>query len=56
MIVDASGELTSLGQGTLVLPAGCKDASCAVSWNVGDALEMEQMTVQFHLLPAIDRR
>lgn len=53
LVVDAEGELTVLTAGTMILPAGCTNASCAVEWQPELGLDMDQMSVQFELLPGL---
>ncbi|MEN6523778.1 MAG: ABC transporter substrate-binding protein [Anaerolineaceae bacterium] len=52
-IVDATGEVAVLKKGIQVFPAGCSDASCAVTWDGTSALQMSQMSVTFKLLSGI---
>ncbi len=49
-IVDADGNLTALSIGTRVHPSGCRSNGCAVIYS-GSALQMDQMSVTFHLRP-----
>ena len=49
-IVDADGNLTALSIGTSVRPSGCRAAGCAITYS-GSALQMDQMSVTFHLRP-----
>ncbi len=49
-IVDADGNLTALSIGTSVRPSGCRSNGCAVTYS-GSALQMDQMSVTFHLRP-----
>jgi peptide/nickel transport system substrate-binding protein len=48
-IVDGSGNLTILGEGTTYLPIGCEDASCGMVYSGQDAIQMEQMLVKYKL-------
>ncbi len=48
LIVDASGSLAVLGMGTIVQPAGCNSADCAIPYP-GGLLSMNQMRVIFHI-------
>ena len=52
-IVDASGNVAVLLQGTRYLPAGCYDESCAVEWDGQTPVEMEQLTLRYQLKPGI---
>ncbi|MEE4195694.1 MAG: ABC transporter substrate-binding protein, partial [Anaerolineae bacterium] len=49
LVVDASGSLVALQPGTMVLPAGCTNSSCAVEWQPASGIDMETMSVQFEL-------
>ncbi len=51
VVVDASGEVTVLAAGVKVLPAGCRTPECAQVWDGAAPLEMDQLTLQFKLLP-----
>ena len=53
-IVDANGDIVALDSGTLVMPAGCTSPLCAVSWDgVGD-LQINQVFIQYSILPGIE--
>lgn len=52
LVVDSAGAPAILQPGTLVRPAGCRTADCAVSYEEG-SLEMERMRVTFHLRPGV---
>lgn len=52
-VIDASGSLVSLKPGVKVLPAGCSDASCAITWDGVKELKMDQLVVTFKLLPGL---
>ncbi len=49
-VVDANGNLTALNIGTSVRPSGCRSSGCAMNYS-GSALQMDQMSVTFHLRP-----
>ena len=49
-VVDANGNLTALNIGTSVRPSGCRSSGCAINYS-GSALQMDQMSVTFHLRP-----
>lgn len=49
-IVDADGNLTALSIGTSVRPSGCRASGCAIIYS-GSGLQMDQMSVTFHLRP-----
>jgi peptide/nickel transport system substrate-binding protein len=48
-VVDVTGRLTRLGEGVQVLPAGCNDFSCAVSYSGQAPIQLDQMVVRFKL-------
>ncbi len=52
-IVDASGNLTTLTAGTQVLPSGCSGPDCALGWDGASPLKMDQLTLNFSLLPGL---
>ena len=49
LIVDAQGELVVLKSGIHVRPSGCRQADCAVEWEEGAAVEMDQMVMDFEI-------
>ncbi|MBN2047203.1 MAG: hypothetical protein JW750_05110 [Anaerolineaceae bacterium] len=53
LVLNAAGELVSLAEGTLIFPAGCRGADCAVNWYRGDEVQMERMKARFQLLPGL---
>ena len=48
-VVDARGQLVVLKAGVTVRPSGCRDSSCALTWDAESPLEMDQMILNFHL-------
>jgi peptide/nickel transport system substrate-binding protein len=48
-IVDATGAVVVLLQGTSYLPVGCYDETCAVAWDGVSPVEMEQQTLRYQL-------
>jgi peptide/nickel transport system substrate-binding protein len=48
-VVDITGKLTNLGEGVQVLPAGCNDPACTVTFTGTAPAQMEQMVVRFKL-------
>jgi len=53
MVQTADGTLAPLDTGTVVLPAGCSNESCAVTWDGTSPLEMDQQRLTFTLLPGL---
>src|SRR5574340_975680 len=53
MVLNADGNLTALDTGTSVLPAGCSDTGCQVTWDGTSPLEMDQQRITFRLLDGI---
>lgn len=52
-MVDANGDLSVLAQGVRLLPAGCADDSCAITWDGASEVQMDVLTLTFRLLPGI---
>ncbi len=50
-VVNSDNEKVELVQGVRVYPAGCKQSSCITTYKEGMTLQMEQMIVEFSLLP-----
>ena len=53
LIVDSSGKLVNLSEGVTYLPAGCQEASCAQTYSGSDPIQVDQMSVRFHLRPGL---
>ena len=53
LIVDAEGELKALTPGTVIFPAGCTNAGCAVEWQPDAGLQMDKMSVAYELLAGL---
>ncbi len=51
LIRDASGKLATLDQGVSYQPSGCSEAACAQTYEGGDPVKMDQLSVRFRLLP-----
>jgi peptide/nickel transport system substrate-binding protein len=51
--VGNEGNLTALAQGVIYRPSGCSQASCAQSYTGDGTVTMDQMVVQFRLLPGL---
>jgi len=49
-IIDADGQRTALSIGVRVRPGGCRSDGCAITYS-GSGLQMDQMSVAFHLRP-----
>jgi peptide/nickel transport system substrate-binding protein len=52
-VVDAAGVPITLAPGARVRPAGCRSDACAVEYDGTAAIQMDQMTVSFSLLPGL---
>jgi peptide/nickel transport system substrate-binding protein len=48
-VVDVTGKLTNLGEGVQILPAGCNDPACAITFTGTAPAQMEQMVVRTKL-------
>lgn len=48
-VLNADGQPMTLDDGARVLPSGCRESACAVTFERGQSLEMDQMQVVFHL-------
>ncbi len=53
MVLAADGNIAPLDTGLTVLPAGCADETCAVTWDGAAALEMDQQQLTFRLLDGL---
>ena len=51
--MDLDGNLVALQAGTKVLPSGCSTTDCAAAWNGKSDLSMDQLVVDFTLLPGL---
>jgi peptide/nickel transport system substrate-binding protein len=52
-VVDVDGNLVALEAGTKVLPAGCSQPGCAISYDGTSELTMDQLVVNFKLLTGL---
>ncbi len=52
-VVDSRGQVVSLQAGTQVFPSGCSSADCALTWDGSSALQMDQPSLRFTLLPEL---
>jgi len=52
-VTDVNGSPVILETGTQVYPAGCADLACSLRFDGQTSLEMDQMTVTFHLKPGL---
>jgi peptide/nickel transport system substrate-binding protein len=52
-LVDDSGNLTTLKKGVVYRPSGCSETACALTYSGDITVTMDQMVVQFHLLPGL---
>lgn len=53
MVVNDYGDPEALAEGSVVRPAGCRSADCAITYDGTSALQMDQMVVNFQLLPGL---
>lgn len=53
LILDAQGNLTNLDEGVLYRPSGCNELACAQTYSGTDPVQMDQLVVQFRLLPGL---
>jgi len=51
--VDDGGNLTTLAEGVLYRPSGCSETACAQSYAGNGTVTMDQLIVQFRLLPGL---
>ncbi len=49
LVVDANNQIVALASGGVILPAGCTDNSCAITWDGTTELQMDQVTAEFKL-------
>ena len=54
LIIDAQGNWVSLQEGVSYYPSGCDDEDCALVFEGQDAVEIDSLALQFHLLPGIE--
>lgn len=52
-VVDVDGNLVALQAGTRVFPSGCVAGDCATAYDGSSALQMDQLSVTFKLLPGL---
>ncbi|RPJ47044.1 MAG: hypothetical protein EHM21_08345, partial [Chloroflexi bacterium] len=52
-VVDLAGNLVSLQAGTQVMPSGCSSSDCAVTYDGTSELSLDQLVVNFKLLPGL---
>jgi len=53
LIVDADGNWVSLQEGVSYRPSGCADISCTETFEGGESVSMDELVVDFQLLPGI---
>jgi peptide/nickel transport system substrate-binding protein len=49
LVVDANNQIVALAKGRQILPAGCNDVSCALTWDGTTELQMDQVTATYTL-------
>ena len=52
-VVGDDGEVYELAAGVKVRPAGCNAPDCAIEWDGTSALQMDQLSANFKLLPGL---
>jgi len=52
-VVGDDGEVYELAAGTMVRPSGCNSADCAIEYDGTSALQMDQLSATFKLLPGL---
>lgn len=52
-VINAAGEKTLLGAGTRVRPAGCRNDTCAITYDGASTITMDQMFVQFKFVEGL---
>jgi peptide/nickel transport system substrate-binding protein len=52
-VVDAGGNLILLEAGARLRPSGCRDANCAVTFDGSNPISVDQMFVEFHIVPGL---
>ena len=50
-VIDSDGKPVSFDVGTLVLPSGCTESTCAVRYDGSSVIKLDQMVVTFRMLP-----
>jgi len=50
-VVGADGNIIQFSKGSIVRPAGCHNADCAITYDGTSSIEMDQMIVTFRLRP-----
>lgn len=53
-VVDIFGDVIELQTGAQVYPGGCRDNSCAITWDGTSNLQMDQSSANFELLDGIN--
>jgi peptide/nickel transport system substrate-binding protein len=53
IIMDAFGEWVSLQEGVRYRPSGCLSPDCALIYEGGESVPMDELVVRFHLMPNI---
>jgi peptide/nickel transport system substrate-binding protein len=53
MVLNTQGQVVPLIAGTQILPAGCQDSSCALTWDGKSELQMTQLSLTYTLLDGL---
>ena len=51
VVQSVDGNIVTLETGIQVYPAGCRETTCAVTWDVSSQVQMDQVSAAFRLLP-----
>jgi peptide/nickel transport system substrate-binding protein len=49
LVVDVNNQIVALATGVVILPAGCTDNSCAITWDGTAEIQMDQVTAVYKL-------
>ncbi|HSL29163.1 MAG TPA: ABC transporter substrate-binding protein [Anaerolineales bacterium] len=52
-VIDSSGNVVLLANGTRIRPSGCRSDDCAIAYDGSSSIQMDQMVVTFTMLPGL---
>ena len=52
-VVDTNGNLVTLSTGAKIRPSGCRDDSCAITYDGSNTIQMDQLVVTFTMLEGL---